>query len=433
MNRLLRNIVFFSLGLLLGGFCAFAFAETIPAVLDPSIPVKTIKNTDPVGTTYYETSGIIWKVVGSATHGCAAYPAGYKFYQGYTATTEVPCGWKVLIRSIDPVVGCPTGQNWTLNGSSCTRPDCVSPQVRLSNGTCTAGDCVSGTADTNFVEGDPLSAADTYCNVNNCLSKFSKATAMGYSCVYGASGFGFCKAGYNLTTIQTGGKCDYSNNTYPAQPDVKTPPDPSKNCPPGYGIASASNGFVRCLPPGTSSPTKTVIEDLDPSGVIKQTTTDDQTVTKTTCEGDTCTSTQSKVGDNGVVTNTTVTQSKDVFCENNPNNAACVKAGSGSGSGTGTNDYHFSTPTAGKFTGKTKEIEEAKAAITSELTKIRGEASNLLGKLTTGAGALPCGNGVNVLGSTFKLCVSQYSSQLQVISSAMLLIGALAALFIIFR
>lgn len=25
---------------------------------------------------------------------------------------------------------CPTGQNWTLSGSTCTRPDCVAPEVR---------------------------------------------------------------------------------------------------------------------------------------------------------------------------------------------------------------------------------------------------------------------------------------------------------------
>lgn len=31
---------------------------------------------------------------------------------------------------------CPTGQNWTLSGQSCTRSDCVAPSVRQANGTC---------------------------------------------------------------------------------------------------------------------------------------------------------------------------------------------------------------------------------------------------------------------------------------------------------
>ena len=342
---------------------------------------------------------------------------------GYNATTGTyTCG-----------MGCESGQNWTLSGSTCTRPDC--PNGRNSNGTCNecttlkltsgacAEPCTAGQENTQFNKSTTVGTETTYCGSNNCSKTVVSRTPVATGCAYGSSGFGLCQTGYTVTLKTTGAYCDYEAGGTPNtnQPSADKNDSP---CPTGYGVASGANGFLRCLPPGTSTPSKTETTTVDPQGNATKTESTDSTVSKTTCTGDTCTKTTSTVDASGAVSTVVSTSSKSTFCENNPNNSACGGEGS---------DLSFTAPSAGKFGRKSDEITEAQNAVSDELNLIKTQASALLGKLSTGSGSLPCPEAIEVLGSSFRLCSSTYQNQLSPIASAVLLIGALGAIVVIFR
>lgn len=59
---------------------------------------------------------------------------------------------------------CPSGQNWTLSGSQCTRPDCTSGQVRnLSNGLCIQACTVAENEEVGYVEAQSLPSGTKGC------------------------------------------------------------------------------------------------------------------------------------------------------------------------------------------------------------------------------------------------------------------------------
>lgn len=77
---------------------------------------------------------------------------------------------------------CPAGQNWTLSGSNCTRPDCVSPQTRnVSTGVCESPACIStSTYEANGWHnvGVNTLSADYFSCISGCRAIFSYDTGM---------------------------------------------------------------------------------------------------------------------------------------------------------------------------------------------------------------------------------------------------------------
>lgn len=163
---------------------------------------------------------------------------------------------------------CPANQNWTLSGGFCTRPDCVAPQIRQSDGTCTTT-CVAGqTKEVSYFSGKwavcdkqsagcltgTLSVPSTYCDgkcVYSLADSINSAPAVAGATVDKPSPVYVYKNGTN-----TGQTCTVADNTSaPAPPTIpqKAPP-----CAPGEGVLTSSSGTVKCVPSATPGNTPTV-------------------------------------------------------------------------------------------------------------------------------------------------------------------------------
>lgn len=266
-------------------------------------------------------------------------------------------------------------------------------------------------------------------------------------CTYQGCLASYWKAPNHSVSRTIGGECD------PSQPP---PPD----CKPGL-VSQTVNGVTKCYPtagtcaskgqcpayvnnvtvcvacnPGTttkfpgSSSTQTKTPDPSTGQVASTTTTNKNT----TCVDGVCTTTTtitttsggSGAGGTGAgstsQTNTQQNQQDQAtFCEENPNSSMCSK------------DPTFKGPGAGSFTSKSTEIQDAERALSQKIDQIKAESSAIFGKLSTGAGGLPCDAGITVLGQQFRLCFSDFERSLSVVGSALLLIASLIALVIIFR
>lgn len=260
---------------------------------------------------------------------------------------------------------CPTGQNWTLAGSTCSRPDCLADEVRDANGICTCppgktkiGEmcvtlCPAGyhvlTPDNGQCEkdcfGDQRQANDGKCEcAKGTKSYFSgsmnqtAALQGGGDCMNGCSvkaGFvsiplgaiGAATSGsvsqWITPTTTTGAACQGASTTgtikatlpppapvpppTPEQPaDPKTTPqnnaDPD-NCTGSGGVYMTVNGQGKCASPG---PDNSSDAQKLTSGEKKTTTTNaDGTTTDTTVK--TTTVTNPITGEQSTSTTTTTT------------------------------------------------------------------------------------------------------------------------------
>ena len=130
MSRHIRNTLFFFLGVFIIMFSVHA--ETQPAFkkwafnnisyvydtpLDACIAIGG-QHLNHVAKNPYTSAGVEY-------YECWGNKKTYGTYEKYSTVNN---GGNLYF--------CPSGQNWTLSGSSCTRPDCVLPQVRQSDGTC---------------------------------------------------------------------------------------------------------------------------------------------------------------------------------------------------------------------------------------------------------------------------------------------------------
>lgn len=243
-----------------------------------------------------------------------------------------------------------TGIEW--GGATCKKT-CTPPEILdVTTGECKppVQPCEAGELNTHFMESATVSTANRFCAADGCVENYIKATPVGYSCSYGASGFGFCRQGYSLTTSRTGQRCDYENNEFPPPPDDPQP-DPDKTCPDGHGMATAGNGFIRCLPNGTNEPEEREREHYDPQNpdVPPNRTNEggDGDTETTVCENGICKKQTSHVNPDGSVDVETITSPQDIFCEKNPYNAACKSAGGGSGGDGGDEGDGECDPTIG--------------------------------------------------------------------------------------
>lgn len=261
-------------------------------------------------------------------HGCVDQSCTYGVFDSRDAAVSSDCAAKGGLQGIWPdnsylcyngfssivkkitYTGCDAG--WVQTGSSCTRPDCVAPQVRdEATGACIASPCTAGEAtsaqgwanawvicekaSSDCVSG-PKTVPSSYCD-GSCTSTVDSWSG----CFPQGVGSVDSPAPLYCTYVgkKTGETCSQSNLPQPTNPPVipqKTPP-----CLATEGVLTSSSGSVKCVPAGTPSAEKPV--------VTKQTSTQNfpdgsSKVTETTTTRDPATGAESK---DTKVTNTPAT------------------------------------------------------------------------------------------------------------------------------
>jgi len=155
---------------------------------------------------------------------------------------------------------CPAGQNWTLSGTSCTRPDCPDGQVRNESGVCVAPPCQSGesisfsifsgySVGANAVVG---AGANPYTNGSNRCNG---------TCTFNVTSISNCPAQVGTvdnpkpitchgTGVLTGATCSIDESVGSTAPLI---PNHRPKCLAGEGVLTSSSGTVACVPAGTPS------------------------------------------------------------------------------------------------------------------------------------------------------------------------------------
>ena len=419
-KRNLRQFYWFVVGVLMSAIIIStnARAETIPASSNPLAATKKFStyNTGPTLATWAEALAAFRAYYYNCTKWSnditptEATNIQHNSYQSVTCNNNGSGSWSGniwhhytcptggLIGNVPYTCAgntyyCPAGQNWTLNGTSCTRPDCVAPQVRQSNGTCSAerscyslvitatgsclkpSTCVSGQIPTQF-EGQAI-CQDTKDKDPEC-----KGIVLGYT----ASGKPLCltekpidpacqaAGGTIVGTLNGQNVCSKSNN--PTCPSGGTSIGSINGvavCDAGGGCSSGHapgtvNGVTSCYPIGKVTE-KTTTQKAGETGTTTTTTpptgpaTTTGEVKTTTCTGDRCTTTTRTTGGDGQVTTQTTTEDKGEYCAKNPNNVLCKGNGTGSDTGDEPSDFCTNNPTSPMC----KEVEAGTAAETGEL------------------------------------------------------------------
>ena len=184
----------------------------------------------------------------------------------------------------------------------------------------------------------------------------------------------------------------------------------------------------------------------DGSKTDKSTTT----TTITTCKGmNACTTTsKTEVTNNGTNSDGTPGNTSSTC-----NGTGCSSSGSSAGSPTGSGDEEGNdeeeeegeSPTVTPITKPTEngtfddaiadwdeKINQSKDDIKDAVERLGDEFSGGI-NLASGGGSLYCGDSVQVLGQTINMCLNDYSSQLSMISTLLLFMGAFIALYIVFK
>ena len=304
MNRLLRNSLFLFFGFLVG-----VLAVGIPTMAHAETTAATYTNNSPFSSYKYSIPEYACNNKSSAQEACtcaalAASPSATSTVLSQN-TSNFQCQFKLngnnwmqfyggvfgscpvgMTATGGVCVGytCPTGQNWTLSGTSCTRPDCVAPETRdPATGLCAGPPPCTVAANgqlgsTRYAFPYPQPSGVTWC-INNCTaypnmgasSNTVGGTTYAYALVNGAGG--------SASSCVSSG-----SNTPIATADPTTTADPP--CAAGSGVMSNPEGKVVCVPQGTPGATnppvvnKKSTPQTNPDG--SQTIT---TVTQT-CTGD---------------------------------------------------------------------------------------------------------------------------------------------------
>lgn len=427
MIQVLRLFAFYCLGVFLGGWSVWAMAETIPASYgNVDNPVQYRRTS---ASTYYATT----------TQVCAAYGLvvggnGMQCYStGGFAQWDIARGCPTGAGSYVTVDGqhycrlsnqyyCPSGQSWTLSGQTCTRPDCVAPLTRQSDGTC-RGSCTNIAGFSQYgISGEAFAVngenTDSLCR-DGCKYSTSGCVKLG--------GTWWCTAGKSTGQSCSGtmeGTNGVPETTEPESPKVT---DQTANDCIKQGMAwGTANGQTICVAPETTQQKNTTTQTTTrPDGTTgTQTTT---TVTTCTGAGSCTTTTNSTVSGGGASgtqpngTTTTTTEGDEAgACAINPGNPICQPG--------------FKKPGKGKFDSKESDITQAKQALTDKVNEVKAQITGMFGALSTGSGGLSCDQGVSLasLGIDFRLCFASQESNLSPIPVAVMVIAALISLFIIF-
>lgn len=147
--KMLRVLLLLVVGCL-SGLSTSVSAETIPATSSGTSPVQGYTRVVGGSNKWYNTLEALCTSQNRTVSSNGSYPDGC-CYDASSGICFGPGGQVSRCPAADgadvvwpvggvcqPYYSCPSGQGWTLSDTQCTRPDCVAPQVRQSDGTCAA-------------------------------------------------------------------------------------------------------------------------------------------------------------------------------------------------------------------------------------------------------------------------------------------------------
>lgn len=351
-KRFMRNLTAFAFGVVI----AFVMmsgsvrAETVSATYGYATKAP-LWYSGSTGANYFDTCDALakfwrsdrWCGVSGGTNGLQELKImqGTSTYSGINAVL----GWCGTGFTLDKTLGackattqsysCPTGQNWTLSGTSCTRPDCVSPQVRQSDGTCAAPPCVPDTVvSSGFYDmGVSPKGFDDKISVcaNGCQATFYGYAPYGTSLVGGVTHY-WAQGEYRVAPGASGNGTTCTSGTAPTQSAAIAP----DTCGATQGKAMM-NGKTVCINTTTGQPADTNGVPPDTTAKPGNSTTTNKTADPTTGSTTTTTTTTAPDGSTSVVT-TTCDASGDncsTSTTNTPGSGGGTGAWTGGGSGSG--------------------------------------------------------------------------------------------------
>lgn len=322
--RAARLLLYFVVGVLLSSVVVISHAETIPAELQQE-PTQS--------RAPYQYNGQNFTTAQLACQAWTSYPVianpasvpnywncdiqlpGWGTFGNNRVTGTMGCqaGWSQAGSVGCQKMGCPANQNWTLSGSTCTRPDCVAPETRdEATGLCKPADCpaYSVPATDSLTQNPPAgcqcpSGSKWYpfngCR-KTCLWQANERLNAGWdfeykagvnSCVQGceAQGDGPYLTGKDGMRVgpmaSSGWACGAGAPDSPVPPDdpLKKMTDDKKHppiCGEGEGVMTSSSGNVLCLPSGIPSASKPVVDKKTKSETFPDNSVKTTETTKTT-------------------------------------------------------------------------------------------------------------------------------------------------------
>jgi len=287
-----------------------------------------------VFTVSYTGSGDSQSAVCVFSSGAGLPYAGYSQNIGKAQTCPVADGAQRSNPATCPTTySCPAGQNWTLSGTSCTRPDCTSAQSRNpSTGIC---EITCPAAGSNAMIGGAQAWGISGSSAT-CTAGISYGGCK-ITCTAGVSASG--KASCTGCTF-TGGQSSVSDAA--ADPttgeEIKAPTKPEECLAKGMGYVTSSSGTTCVAQDQAVEPisTKTTETTTTKNGSGVTTGTEETTVE---CIGDKCTTTTTNKDGAGVTTGTTTstgtgdksgtdpTKDEQSECEKHPETIGCSQYG----------------------------------------------------------------------------------------------------------
>ena len=470
MMRVLRALAFLAVGLLLGGVSVYSIAETIPAQGVPA--VYQWRAWEYSTSTYiYGTPGTEAQKLASPDFDylCPRHMQGTRQWNGQTGGSGYTryCYYNGGYEIITLVYRCESGANpnkgycglgcpnssWTLSGATCTRPDCVAPNVRdPADGICKPPACPTGqTKSITQFSGKwavcskqqascltgTLNTNSTWCD-GSCEYSMSDAVNQGWA-DSGSSVDNPKPVYWTKTGTSTGVKCSQPTNNDPGAPPVvpqKAPP-----CAAGEGVLTTSTGTVKCVPeatPGNPPKTSSTKTTQETETDLKETTCTNTTDPVSGAVNKNCTTVTTPKAPGS--TPTTATKSTDVPA--NPSTPG--KAGpDNSGNEPGQCEKEPDSPMCKKGTPKEKgqlpgigtaeaDLVQAKADLTAKFNEVKTAASQMFGTVgASGGGSLPCPPPVVIMGKPISFCLTQYESTISMIGGGVMFIAAILSAFII--
>lgn len=347
-RRLFRDLLYFLFGVALVGVPMLAFASDteIDAGPAPADTCTAVSGQPVVGYGQscwyggYQFMGTI-----SFTHCGGSEPAGFKrmAWYVYDATNPGGCAFRDTVKSIVATTGsCPTGQNWTLSGTKCTRPACVAPQTRNeSTGICEDPKCpaAGGNFSAGYYDmGTSVDANIAYrCTASGCSVIFSGTAPVATKIIGGKTHY-FALGAYDYGDPTMTCTADSSNAATPSTSSL-----PSDSCGSNQDKGTV-NGKVVCYDrtsgkvadtasKTTSGTMTTETTKKDSSGATTGTESTSGT-TSTTCADGKCTTTTTGTAADGTTTTTKTETDQKSFCEQNPDSFVCSDVVSGEGAST---------------------------------------------------------------------------------------------------
>lgn len=345
--RIVRLFLFFVAGFVLVTFSLLSTAETINATSIPagtSTPKEHVYAKWNTTTPTYPTAGAVCDAFRGSSYNkgtCADTIYAWSSYGNaadckYIPTNQTTCstlGNAQGVYSTCPAgttsngtncvtsavtYTCPTGQNWTLSGSSCTRPDCAPGETRQSDGTCLAPCPIfDGSAKDNQPATKPANctcpSGTKWFAYNGCRKSCDSVPVggdanAGFDLAFGKGAstgcFGGCEVqpksgGYDIlkdgshssAATYTGWSCAGTGTGSAPTTDGQPQPDsakldPTKKkepvCGSGEGVITSSSGNVMCLPAGTPNTSTPKVEKKQQVETFPDNSTKTTTTTSTT-------------------------------------------------------------------------------------------------------------------------------------------------------